>query len=48
MALIDEVFKTIQGIEDNAHAPHTTEEALKIAEIKALIVIAQAIEQSSR
>ncbi|WP_406816170.1 hypothetical protein [Mycobacterium sp. M23085] len=48
MALIDEVLKTIQGVEDNPHAPHTTEQALQIAQIKALIIIAQAIEQSNQ
>ncbi|SPM43351.1 Mycobacterium numidiamassiliense ORFan [Mycobacterium numidiamassiliense] len=48
MALVDEVLNTIKGIEENAHAPHTTEEALKIAQIKALIIVAQAIEQSNQ
>ena len=46
--LIQEVLNTIEGIEENTHAPHTPEEALQIAQIKALIAIAQAVRSTKR
>jgi hypothetical protein len=46
--LIQEVADTIKGVQENAHAPHTPEQALQIAQIKALIAIAQAVRSTKR
>jgi hypothetical protein len=44
-SLRDEVLATIQRVEQNIHTPHPPEEALQIAQIKALLLIAQILEE---
>ena len=46
MALRDEVFAAIERFEHNPGAPHAAEH-LQVAQIKALVLIAQTIEQSA-
>jgi hypothetical protein len=46
MALLDEVLESLQALEQDPVAP-SRDEALKIAHIKALIMIAQAIEETT-
>jgi hypothetical protein len=44
-SLRDEVLAIIQRVETNIHVPHPPEEALQIAQIKALLLIAQVLEE---
>ncbi|MGB6511824.1 hypothetical protein [Mycobacterium sp.] len=46
MPLYDEVIESLQEIEQDGDTRPTTAEALQIAHIKALIMIAQAIEET--
>lgn len=43
--LRDEVLATIKQVQKNTRDPHTSEEALQIAQIKALLLIAQVLEE---
>ncbi|MGO9353504.1 MAG: hypothetical protein ACLP3C_22730 [Mycobacterium sp.] len=43
MALYDEVIESLEAIEDDTETPPTRAELLKIAHIKALIMIGQSI-----
>jgi hypothetical protein len=44
-SLHDEVVETLEKIEQNPQRSHTLEEALQIAQIKALLLIAQVLEE---
>jgi hypothetical protein len=44
-SLRDEVLATIKQVQKNTRDPHTPEEALQIAQIKALLLIAQVLEE---
>ena len=44
-SLHDEVLATIKQVQKNTRDPHTPEEALQIAQIKALLLIAQVLEE---
>jgi hypothetical protein len=48
MALYDEVVASLHAIEQDTAVPPTRAEALQIAHIKALVIMAQAIEETGR
>jgi hypothetical protein len=48
MSLYSDVLEDLQAIEQDTHEPPTRAEVLRIAHIKALIMIAQAIEETQR